>query len=611
MRSPQHTPESQPGATSLTRFLRLMVGVLSWRVALALALMLAVSLLSGLGTLMLIPLLGLVGLDVASGEVGRLATLLDAGFAWLGLRPTVPAVLGVFVAVMAVTAGLARYQAVLGASLYQAFVLALRQRLYRAILGAEWLFFARQRASVFTHLLTNELERVGAAASALLSLLVRSLLGLIYFGLALFLSPAMTLLVSACGALLALLLSRQTRLGRERGLELSKAYEALHAELGEQLPGLKVIKAHGMERVQVARFGRRSARAAASYLETIRNQEAVGFWLQLGSFATLAAMLYLALEVLALPAATILLLIVLFGRLSPIVTGLQRGYHGLISLLPAVDEVLAMQRRCEAAAEAPATAAPEVRLRRGVRLERVSFAYGDPGLPAVREATLELEAGRTTALVGVSGSGKSTVADLVAGLVEPSEGRVLVDGAPLTGAARAAWRQRLGYVSQEVFLFHDTIRANLAFAAPEAGEAEMWRALSAAAADFVRALPEGLDTVLGDRGVRLSGGERQRLVLARALLRAPEMLILDEATSALDAENERLIQRAIEGLHGEVTLLVIAHRLSSVRHADVIYVLEGGRVLESGSFGQLMADPASRFRALYQAQGAGAAAAAG
>ena len=210
-----------------------------------------------------------------------------------------------------------------------------------------------------------------------------------------------------------------------------------------------------------------------------------------------------------------------------------------------------------------------------MRLESVSFGYEDVAEPALGSVTLRIPAGRTTAIVGPSGSGKSTLADLLLGLIVPAEGRVLVDETPLTPELLPAWRDQIGYVPQDSFHFHDTVRANLLWARPEASEAELQEALEVAAAGFVTRLPQGLDTVLGDRGVRLSGGERQRIALARALLRRPAMLILDEATSSLDSENERRVQDAIERLHGRLTILVITHRLTTVRLADSIHVLDG------------------------------------
>jgi len=188
------------------------------------------------------------------------------------------------------------------------------------------------------------------------------------------------------------------------------------------------------------------------------------------------------------------------------------------------------------------------------------------------------------------------------GLAAPAEGSLLVDGTPLDAATRVAWRSRIGYVPQDPFLFHTTVRANLTLARPEAEEAELWRALEeAAVADTVRALPRGLDTMVGDRGTRLSGGERQRVALARALLRRPDLLVLDESTASLDAETEALVAEALRRLHGRLTVLVVAHRPSTVSAADHVLVLEGGRLLASGSWQEVRAAAGNRVAALGMA----------
>jgi ATP-binding cassette subfamily C protein len=189
------------------------------------------------------------------------------------------------------------------------------------------------------------------------------------------------------------------------------------------------------------------------------------------------------------------------------------------------------------------------------------------------------------------------------GLIVPNQGWVLVDGMELNPERMKGWREQIGYVPQDTFLFHDTLKNNLMWAKPDAGEEEINQALRfAAAEEFVSGLSKGLDTILGDRGVLVSGGERQRLALARALLRKPSLLILDEATSSLDSENEKRIQNAIEKFHGKMTILVISHRLSTIREADVIHVVEGGHLVESGTWDTLIAKK-GRFRHLRRVQG--------
>jgi ATP-binding cassette subfamily C protein len=198
----------------------------------------------------------------------------------------------------------------------------------------------------------------------------------------------------------------------------------------------------------------------------------------------------------------------------------------------------------------------------------------------------------TTALVGPSGAGKTTIADLAVGLLVPTSGRVLIDGAALAGDLIPRWREEVAMVPQDVFLFHESIRANLLWAQPGANEGDLWRALALASAEtLVRRLPDGLDTVVGDRGERLSGGERQRIALARALLREPTLLVLDEATSSLDAGNETAILDALAMLHGSMTILVIAHQRSSLRDADQVITVADGRVVPAGRHDVLAGRP--------------------
>jgi subfamily B ATP-binding cassette protein MsbA len=220
----------------------------------------------------------------------------------------------------------------------------------------------------------------------------------------------------------------------------------------------------------------------------------------------------------------------------------------------------------------------------------VRFHYEPDEPPALDDVSLTIPAGRTTALVGPSGAGKSTLVKLLFRFYDPDEGTVTVDGRPLPELALGSWRDRIALVSQDVFLFNATVRENIAYGRPGATDAEVEEAARRADAHaFIRRLPQGYDTELGDRGVRLSGGQQQRITLARAIVRNPELLILDEATNALDSRSERLIQDALD-LFGEGrTVVIIAHRFSTIEQADHIVVLEGGRVREEGDRESLLA----------------------
>jgi ATP-binding cassette subfamily C protein len=222
----------------------------------------------------------------------------------------------------------------------------------------------------------------------------------------------------------------------------------------------------------------------------------------------------------------------------------------------------------------------------------------------MKDLNLKIPVGKSIAIVGPSGAGKSTVADLIMGLIQPYEGKITIDGVPITKCSIGSWRSQIGYVSQETFLFNETIKFNLQLSQPESKEEDIIGALKLAAAyEFVSKLPEGINTVIGDRGVKLSGGERQRLALARALLRKPSLLILDEATSNLDSDNEKKILKAIDDLHGEITILIIAHRVSTIKNADYIYLIDNGQILESGTWDELLKKEEGQFKDICEAQG--------
>jgi ATP-binding cassette subfamily C protein len=262
-----------------------------------------------------------------------------------------------------------------------------------------------------------------------------------------------------------------------------------------------------------------------------------------------------------------------------------------------------LEEECRKATE-PQIKLENVEFKSEIEFNNVSFHYNTENESfSINEINLKMDAGKTTAIVGLSGAGKSTVCDLVMGLIKPFKGQIFIDKIPLTPDNASSWRNQIGYVAQDTFLFNDTVRNNLLFADEEAEEKDIIESLKLASADeFVLKLDKRLDTLIGDRGVILSGGERQRLALARALLRKPALLILDEATSNLDSKNEKNILDSIENLHGDMSILMIAHRLSSIKNADIIYLMDKGKIIESGSWEELISIKDGNFRLLYELQ---------
>jgi ATP-binding cassette, subfamily C, bacterial len=588
---------------TLRRYLLTVINIMSWKGALALGLMICLSLTEGASLFMLVPLLQLVGLDVQQGSIGRLAELVSSFFSTIGIRPTLIAVLCIYVVIVIIHSLLRRWETSASLILEHEFVVRLRQRLYRDIANTNWLFFVRKRVSDFTHALTIEMERIGAATYYLLNCLATAIVAVVYILFAIKLSAAMTGLVFLCGGGLILTLKKKTSVAHETGEGLSEAMSNLYNAVSEHLCGMKIAKSYGTEAHHVDIFGRLAEQVRHMYTHAVQTQAEVNFWFNVGSVIILGLILYISIQILSIPTAGVLLLLFLFVRIIPKFSTIQQNFQSFVNMLPSFSRVMELQRQCEEAVESKTQRDEKIEFRDGIRVEKVSFSY-DGKAPVINDLNLPIQAGQTTAIVGPSGAGKTTIADLLMGLIAPNQGRILIDERELVPERMKAWRKQIGYVPQDTFLFHDTLRTNLLWAKPDAEEEEINRALGLAGAEeFVSGFPRRLDTILGDRGVLVSGGERQRLALARALLRKPTLLILDEATSSLDSENEKRIQNAIETLHGQMTILVISHRLSTIREADIIHVVEGGRLVESGTWDRLVANKNGRFLALCQAQG--------
>lgn len=569
------------------------------KAALGVVLLLALTALEGAGLLLLGPLLEYV-VVIEENPLPRAEGWLETGLAWVGVEASLGSVLVLLIVIAALRALLKHFRVRTIVGLREDVMDAYRVRLYRAVAAAEWRFLVTRAPSEFVHALTGEVGRVGQVVSSLTELLVAAMVSVVYLGLAMRLAPMLVTVVLAAGLALAFWARGGFEQARVLAVQGADARRRFHQTVSEHLVSLKTARIYGaLDRHvdEVTRLSRENASLSVS------RSVADGWFqqaLELGSTILLAAIVWVSATQIQVSSAVLLMLVFVFARLMPRLIQIYRLIRGLATALPIVDNLNARMQECLDAVEVPVTALRPIVLRQNVRFDDVSFAYlRRADKPAVSGLNLRIDAGKTTAIVGASGSGKSTVADLLTGLMLPMSGRIVIDGEPLTANTAAAWRRKIGYVPQDTFLFHDSIRANLLWAQAEASEGDLWEALRLAAADrFVADLPQGLDTVIGERGVLLSGGERQRVSIARALLRRPELLLLDEATSALDVEHERRIQQAVDALHHRVTMVVLTHRLGTIRHADMIYVLDGGTLVESGTWDQLRSDPNGRFHAL-------------
>jgi ATP-binding cassette subfamily C protein len=544
------------------------------RMVLVLLLMAAASATEGIGLVLAVPLIAALNGNGGSMILQWPTRILPS----IGSAHTLSSLLAAFIVLVTLRALLMLARTLVAEQLQIDVVDGLRSRAWRALLAMDWKMLARQHRSDHASLLISDINRAGfALQQALAAAAMLTLVALALAGLAL--SPRAAFGALLAGSIVLAAFAPLRRLARTLGQDLGQAYASVHGSLGEGLGALREIKSLGGEARAAVQLDQGVARLRIAQLSFTRAQSIGQGALQVGGAAALASLIWLAVARWTIPAAVLLPLIAVFVRAVPLLGALQDAWLQWAHARPAITATLALIDSAEAAREPIDTAATAPTLTHELRLSGAGVQFAGAERAALVAIDLVIPAKQMVALLGPSGSGKSTLADLLGGLISPDSGTLSIDGVVLTAGVRRAWREQVAYVHQEPVLLAASLRDNLRWAVPEASDAALETALRAAAAEFAFALPQGLETLLGDGGRTLSGGERQRLMLARALLRRPALLILDEATSALDPANEGLIVQALERLKGTLTVLVIAHRGALAEVADQTYTLANGRLI--------------------------------
>lgn len=474
-----------------------------------------------------------------------------------------------------------------GVQLQEYVVRDLRDRVYAHLLRLPLPWFTRNKVGQIISRILNDTNNAKAVVTELVTKsmwsaaqVLATVVGMFILSWKLSLAALVVapLAIGALQPVLRKLRKGYRRLGNDQG-ELTSLVQ-------EVVSGVRLIKSYGAEPREEQRFVTRNAAFARGYIRIGRLSLLSGPVTEtLGTFTAVAVLWYGAHLVLiegSLGSSELIVFLVWVMRLL-------QPLKQLSQVQPAAQQSLASAERIFEILDAPAETTtdrgtiPAPAFEREIRFEGVTFAY-DRGPDALRDVTFVARKGEVIALVGASGAGKSTLVDLIPRFIEPTGGRITMDGVDLRQIRLTGLRALTGIVSQDTVLFNDTVRANVSFGRTDATQAQLDAAARAAnALAFIEALPEGWDTNLGERGTRLSGGQRQRLAIARALLSDPPILILDEATSALDAESERLVQEAIDRLLVGRTVFVIAHRLATIQHADRILVFDHGQLVEQGT----------------------------
>jgi ATP-binding cassette subfamily C protein len=547
----------------------------------AIAVLIGQGLTQGIGLLMLIPFLQLIGIG-DSAPTGIVATI---GKIWhfTGLPLSLPMVLAVYVGIVSLYAVIQRWSTILNSKLSHAFTRHLRDDLFKAMARVKWLRFIEIKGSDINHVMTSNLSIIDNATYGLFALISTIFVVLVHIGIAMMLSFPLTCVAIVSSGLLLLVLRPLNRKSYNLGEEWRQTMAALFSVLMDHLSGMKIAKSFGAEDRHIQSFCSLSGNLEQQANRYAGILSSTGMYYEIGGVVVVSIFFLMGVQMLQIPVSRLLIMLYLFASLVPMFSWMQRTWQGTLNMLPAYKAVLEMDEKFHTAEEPQIYGQVNpIELETGVEFRGVSFKYHKEDQNYVlNDIELVIRARETTVILGPSGGGKSTLADLLIGLLSPDIGQVLIDGKPLEGSALYAWRKSVGYVPQESVLFHETLLDNMRWASPESSEEDIWNALQmASAADFVKALPEGLGTIVGDRGVRLSGGQRQRISLARALLRKPTLLLLDEATSNLDTKNEQRIIQAMQELRGKMTVVFISHRKSVVECSDRVVIIEGGRALE-------------------------------
>ena len=491
--------------------------------------------------------------------------------------------------------------------LEQAVTRDLRNQAYQHVLELDMRFFNRTRAGQIISRLTSDADQLRLLLTKNLIKFATSVLQIaITVWLMLKFSVSLTIIgVVVLPIMFASWARFRKRLRRGDKNVLNLAGDVA-SHLQETVMGIRQVKAAAAETFEVARFRQLTWTYMKATVRTERLRALAGPLTELiGALGTVTLLWYGSQQVLdgELEASAFMGFLMLAVRLYVPAKWLSRFQAAVQPGLVAAERIFEFMDSPVEVQDNP-NARPFESVQEAVRFENVTFSY-ESDTQVLDRVSFVVPVGTVVALVGPSGAGKTTIADLLARFYDPTDGRITIDGADLREFSTRSLRTRMGVVAQDTVLFHDTVRANIAYGIENAAQADIEKAARAANAhEFITQLPEGYDTVLGERGTRLSGGQRQRLAIARAILRDPAILILDEATSALDTESERLVQEATEQLLAGRTVFVIAHRLSTVRHADQILVLREGRIVERGRHDELITMNGA-YRRLYDLQFAG------
>ncbi|MBE9012027.1 ABC transporter ATP-binding protein [Pseudanabaenaceae cyanobacterium LEGE 13415] len=562
-------------------------------IGLTIALGFSGALFNGVSTMLIIPVvLGLLGEEVNLKGAPPILQRVFSGLAQSGGESQFLWMMGAILLAILLKNVTSYASTLASGHLSRSLISDIRKEGLQLLLEVDLDFYIKTKVGDLINRLGGEIGAAASAIRTLVQMLSTIITIFVFLVILLSISWQLTLISTFLLALVSLSNGFFVKRAKRFGQNLSDQSRDYSVAVLEMLSGIRLVKAtgnepHEYEKVQQLIQEREKAefRSQANFALIAPSNEMAGLTVVVAIL--LLGRIFFRDQLESLSAVLLTYLLVLF-RMLPFVGQLNNSRSTFANLAPSVSVVHDFLQR-EGKPFMSKGHVPFTGMTEGIRFEQLAFTYPEHDRQVLNQVDLWLPKGTTLALVGSSGAGKSTLADLLPRFYDPSAGRILIDDRDLKDFEICSLRQAMGIVSQDTFLFNDSVRNNLAYARKDATDDQIIEAAKRANAyEFIVKLPQGFDTLIGDRGVMLSGGQRQRLAIARALLRDPEILILDEATSALDTVSERLVQTAIDQLSRDRTTLVIAHRLSTVQKADQIAVLDKGRVVEVGTHTELL-----------------------
>jgi subfamily B ATP-binding cassette protein MsbA len=584
----------------LLYFYRIYLKYLSNKVWWLLLITIFVAFADGLGISMLLPLLQsleVTGQEEADNILFQITQALGVSGSLTGILAFM-FVLFLGKAVLKFAAGY--FQSALFRDLFR----YLKINFYDAILKVDYQYFTRRNAGYFITVMNGHTNKLVRSFNVFVTLVTGTVMTLSYLTMAALISWQVSAMAVGLGSLILGLLTVVNRYVRKLSQKISDEETKMSQIAIQALYAFKYIVSTASYKPIQQQYGKSIKKLTNLQFKTEIANAFTNSLQELFAITLLIAMILIEVVVLGYPISAVFVVLLLFYRGVNQLMGIQKNWQQLIQnhgFVESVDTELERLKK-HRAKDGQLTALPP--LNQGtLSLNNLSFAYAEEEAPVLQQLNIDIAPNTTVAFVGPSGAGKTTLVDLMTGLLRPQSGDLQLDGQSLSEVQADTWRSKIGYVAQDLTVFDDTVANNIALFREEATpEAIEQAARMASAHAFISELPQGYQTRIGDKGVRLSGGQKQRLFIARELFKQPDLLILDEATSALDSASERYIQDSIDQLKGKITVIIIAHRLSTIKNADVIYVLDKGKVVESGSYEELMDNTSSRFSEMVELQ---------